>query len=601
VAVKGSGLNTEDFFGSLVDSLNEQLGHSDAATNIIDFIENEIDKEAWGVTEIHRRQLLPLKTFYGLPLDPEDTEILDSWYALDRTSINPAFYQVGVQGQSLCVEAGRRGSKSFIASIIVAYEFYRLCMMKSPQKHYGIATSTSIAIYCIATSATQTKRTIFGQAKALLEYIPAIKRLIDQKKILIGEEQVKYEDKLLFIYSGNSNSAAQVGSSVILLVMDEVARFDDEGGMSSGTDEAESNALTLWSNIGISGVTFKEDAKRVAISSAWAEKDAIQRLYNLAKVSRGWVGFRLRSWDLNPVHAARDNPVIQSEYDLDARKAALEFEGVRFNRAYSFFTDSEVEVAFTGNSVINVSVSPPSDDGLVRLQVTDIRRSTLLTVMHLDPAFVKDAYAVAFGHRETRGDDKVVVIDGLLAWEPDIGQQVGISNVYQVIYQIHAHRPLAKITSDHYNPETIQKLKASGLNASIMTFTQNKQLEIYDFLRKLFHEGRIILPKDSKWSSKLKDELFGIQLIKGKKIDHRKDGTKDLADAVSSVAWHLMSDQSVAFSNKKFEKPVAPIKTVDEHADLDFERRGKSLVRQVRQSYGGWRNNGEVGRWSDDY
>lgn len=519
MAIKGSGLEVEDFLGSLIDTINNELGHSNAANNIVDFLNKEIDREAWGVKEIHRRQWLVLKTFYGLELEPEDIEILEAWYALDRTSINPEFYKVGVQAQSLCIEAGRRGSKSFSASIIVAYEFYRLCMMKSPQKHYGIASSTPIAIYCIATSATQTKRTIFGQAKALLDYIPSIKRLIDQKKIIVGEEEVKYPDKMLHIYSGNSNSASQVGSSVILLAMDEVARFDEEG-----YEEGESNALKLWSNIGISGVTFGADAKRVAISSAWCEGDAIQVLYNKSKTSAGRVGFRLRSWDLNPVHAARDNPIIQAEYDDDPRAAALEFEGVRYNKTYSFFNDIEVERAFTGNSVLRATVMPPAEDNLVRLAITDIRPYRQATVMHLDPAFVKDAYAIAFGHREQRKDQKIVVIDALLAWEPDIGQQVGISNVYQTIYQIHHSRPLSKITSDHYNPETIQRLKGTGLNASIMTFSAGKQLEIYDFTRKLLHEDRLIFPKDSQWSSKLKEELFGIQLIKGRKIDHRRDG-----------------------------------------------------------------------------
>lgn len=519
MAIKGSGLSVDDFFGSLVDSINDQLGHSDVATDIIDFIDNVIDREGWGVKEVHRRQYLLFKTFYGLELDEEDIALLEAWYELDRTSINPEFYQPGVPFQSLCVEAGRRASKSWSASVIVAYEFYKLCMLKSPQKRYNIATSTPIAIYCIATSATQTKKTIFGQARALLEYIPPLKRLIDQKKLIIGEEEVKYPEKLLHIYSGNSNSASQVGSSVILLVMDEVARFDE-----GGTEEGESKAIELWSNIGISGTTFGSDAKKIAISSAWREGDAIEFLYNKAKTSNGWLGYRLRSWDLNPVHAARDNPIIQGEYDLDPRKAALEFEGVRFNRAHSFFNDQEVERAFTGSSVLKVNVLPPADDNLVRLELKDIRRFTQSSVMHLDPAFVRDAYAIAFGHREVRSGEKVAVIDGLLAWEPDIGQQVGITNVYQAIYQIHGSRPLTKITSDHYNPETVQRLKMTGLNASIITFSQTKQLEIYDFARKLLHENRLILPKDSPWSNKLKEELFGIQLIKNRKIDHRKDG-----------------------------------------------------------------------------
>lgn len=578
------------FLDSITDSINEDLGTPDSK-NILDFIDNDINKETWGVTELNPRQILLLKTFYGLSLTEEELSILESWYALDRLSFNPLFYTPGTTYQSLCIEAGRRGSKSFLAAIIGAYEFYRLCAIRSPQKHYNIATSTAIAIYCIATSATQTKRTIFSQIKGLLEHIPFIKRLVDKKKIIIGEEEIKYPDKLLYIYSGNSNSASQVGSSVICLLMDEVARFDEEYKISS--NDNESNALKLWSNIGISGVTFGKDAKRIAISSAWCEGDAIQVLYGISKSSTGWLGFRLRSWDLNPVHASRDNPVIQAEYHLDPRKAALEFEGVRFNNISSFFKDEEITRAFRGSSSIHVS-SDVGKDKLVRIMIHKVLPTSLFSAMHIDPAFITDSFAVAFGHREIINKERYAIIDGILVWDNSPEQTVGITNVYNCIYQIHSHRPLSKITSDHYNPETVQHLRNTGLNASVITFTQARQLELYDFFRKMLHEDRVILPVDSIWSTKLKDELYGINLIKNRKIDHRKDGSKDISDAVVSVVWHLMSD----FSSLEIPSTNSIGNSVPSNpnpnfldSDLTFSNSSKELTKQVRRSYRPWKYN----------
>lgn len=583
-------IEISSFLDSITDSINEDLGTPDSK-NILDFINNDINKETWGVTELNPRQILLLKTFYGLPLTEEELSILESWYALDRLSFNPLFYTPGTTYQSLCIEAGRRGSKSFLAAIIGAYEFYRLCAIRSPQKHYNIATSTAIAIYCIATSATQTKRTIFSQIKGLLEHIPFIKRLVDKKKIIIGEEEIKYPDKLLYIYSGNSNSASQVGSSVICLLMDEVARFDEEYKISSS--DSESNALKLWSNIGISGVTFGKDAKRIAISSAWCEGDAIQILYGISKSSTGWLGFRLRSWDLNPVHAARDNPVIQAEYHLDPRKAALEFEGVRFNNISSFFKDDEITRAFRGSSSIHIS-SDVGEDKLVRITIHKVLPTSLSSAMHIDPAFITDSFAVAFGHREIIKKERYAIIDGILVWDNSPEQTVGITNVYNCIYQIHSHRPLSKITSDHYNPETVQHLRNTGLNASVITFTQARQLELYDFFRKMLHEDRVILPVDSIWSTKLKDELYGINLIKNRKIDHRKDGSKDISDAVVSVVWHLMSD----FSSSEIPSTNSIGNSVPSNpnpnfvdSDLTFSNSSKELTKQVRRSYRRWKYN----------
>lgn len=583
-------LEISSFLDSITDSINEDLGTPDSQ-NILDFIDNDINKETWGVTELNPRQILLLKTFYGLPLTEEELSILESWYALDRLSFNPLFYTPGTSYQSLCIEAGRRGSKSFLAAIIGAYEFYRLCSLRSPQKHYNIATSTAIAIYCIATSATQTKRTIFSQIKGLLEHIPFIKRLVDKKKIIIGEEEIKYPDKLLYIYSGNSNSASQVGSSVICLLMDEVARFDEEYKLSSS--DSESNALRLWSNIGISGVTFGKDAKRIAISSAWCEGDAIQLLYSISKSSTGWLGFRLRSWDLNPVHAARDNPVIQAEYHLDPRKAALEFEGVRFNNMSSFFKDEEITRAFRGNSCIHVS-SDVGEDKLVRLTLHKVLPTSLFSCMHIDPAFITDSFAVAFGHREIIKKERYAIIDGILVWDNSPEQTVGITNVYNCIYQIHSHRPLSKITSDHYNPETVQHLRNTGLNASVINFTQARQLELYDFFRKMLHENRVILPVDSIWSTKLKNELYGINLIKNRKIDHRKDGSKDISDAVVSVVWHLMSDFSSPElpSTNSIGNFVPPNPNPNfSDSDLTFSNSSKDFTKQIRRSYRRWKYN----------
>jgi hypothetical protein len=145
-------------------------------------------------------------------------------------------------------------------------------------------------------------------------------------------------------------------------------------------------------------------------------------------------------------------------------------------------------------------------------------------------------------------------------------------------------------------------LKGTGLNASIMTFSAGKQLEIYDFTRKLLHEDRLIFPKDSQWSSKLKEELFGIQLIKGRKIDHRKDSSKDLADCVCAVAWHLMSDQTASLSfDTTVQRTVRRNNPNDEFADLGFQSSGRPLAGQIRRGYSGWGTNSNgSGSWSHD-
>lgn len=580
MALADGNLDFEGFFTGLAQDLEMQFSSSLAATNIIDFLENEVDQVSWlgEGGSLTPQQITLLKIYDGLELDEEELALVEAWKALDRTTYD---FELGPRRrQAFVMEAGRNASKTFIGSIILGYEWYKLCMMSNPQAFFRIAASTLISIYCLAPAATQTKKTIFGQSRAFLNYIPKIKRLIDNKSIIVGEEEIKYPEKLLYVYAGNSKGSTQVGSRVILMVMDEVARFESKDG--------DSNALELWSNVGVSGITFGEHARRVAISSAWEEGDAIQKLWNASKLEDSWIGFRFRTWDVNP-KMDRDNPIIAAEYNLDAAHAKLEFEGDRSANAYSFFHETEVHRAFRGRVECDIQRVDYGDD-LIRLKVNSVVPATYLTYMHLDPAVVRDAYAMAFGHGTTDSDGrKVVVIDGLAAWEPKPGQAVSLLNVYDIIYGVHTQRPLYKVTTDHaQQAETIQRLRMNGLNASSIFFSNRMQVEIYDATRKLLHENRLILPKDSPWTNLLKLEMMTVQYDQQKgKIYHNADSSKDLIDCVCSVVWHIAGNQTGTGNsvvvNRKSRLGNNPIDRFSRIEDEDsFQTSRRELVSSLR-------------------
>lgn len=541
--------DSSNLFSNLAFEINSAFASSQNLKNIMDFIETEIDQEKWGIT-LNIQQRVILKTFYSLELTIEEESIIESWLVQDKTTWgdNKESYQ------ALVLEAGRRGGKSQLGAIIACYEFYKLCHLPEPQKHYGIASSTPISILALATSASQAKRTIFAQIVGMLRVCKYFLPLINQQKIFIGKEAISYDEKMLNIYSGNSQSSSQVGQSVILLIMDEATRFKDVDG--------DSNALELWSNIGISGINFGADAKRVAISSAWYSGDAIEKLYESSQIDPTWLGFRLRTWDLNPMYH-RDNPIIASEYNINPKRAALECEGVRSASEDSFFDQDEVKACFKGRStVISEQVADP--DGLIRHYLTRLEPATYTSVVHLDPSVSTDTYALAIGHAEKRTvkdetintltveDNTIVVIDGVLTWKPDPTSCVSITNVQHVMLEIHKRRSISKVTADHHNSwETLERMRAYGIKSESLYFSQKLQLEMYENLRLLIHEGRLILPKDSPNKNLLLDELVRIQLIKGKKIDHPKGFSKDTADAIAGVAW-VLTGKSTNYLNAPY-------------------------------------------------
>jgi hypothetical protein len=512
-----------DFSESLKQLESQETGIILSITDFIDQVINLGDEFVLTIS-----QLLILKLVYGLELTEEDHKILDSWQQSQQTTWSNSKKS---PPQVLVLESGRRSGKTTLCSIIGVYEFYCMCLLENPQSFYGIAQSTPIEILILATTANQAKTSIFRQVSMLLKTAPFFNKLIDKGKIFVGKEEISYEDKGLYIKSGNSKSGSQVGGTIKCMIMDEVARFADSNGVS--------NALELWSNLGISCAPFKDKSLRIAISSAWEEEDAILKLYQSTINSIYSVGFRLASWDLNN-NISRDNPIVAYEYDKDPIQAALEFEGIRPTIQFAYLDSAAIDRALTGKSLI--SATPEVKNNLIVLNIFHCEaREQKDTYAHIDPAYKKDAYALAFGHPEyDEQNNLIVIIDGLLAWQPDYEHEVCMSDVGDKIREINKVRPIAKITADHYNSiETIQRLKQEGINSEVVYFSNTNQYIMYSTVRSLLNEGRIILPQDSLWTPLVVRELKRVQQINGKKIDHPKGESKDLADAVAAVAHEL--------------------------------------------------------------
>jgi intein/homing endonuclease len=472
-------------------------------------------------------------------------------------------YDLNVDSTHEYVANGLTTHNSSLAAVIAVYEFYCLSKMKSPQEKYGIARSTPISIIVLATTATQGKKTIFRNVVGILKNSKSayFKRLEDEGLLFVGKEEISLEHKLLYIYSGNSQSGAQVGGTVKALIMDEVARFKDKDG--------KSNAIELWTNLGISTTTFGLEARLVGISSAWYEDDAIEQLYEKTKSDVRSLGIKTRSWDLNPIHASRDNPVVASYYNSDPKQAALEYEGIRPSAVSAFLNSDEVKAAFRGRSLITARKADTErnrqKNNLVSLiidQISDNCSSVKSLVCHLDPGITSDSYALSFGHNEQDENNRqIAVIDGIFSWEPTYNTEVSISNVQDLIIEIHNIIPIRKLTSDHYNSaETLQRLRHQGIPCESTFFSNRVQVSMYSLVRQLCHENRLIIPYDSLWSPVALSELCKVQLIRGTKIDHSPSGSKDIADTIAGVCWALADRLLIDINSLNATLPVEVLK-----------------------------------------
>ena len=444
---------------------------------------------------------------------------------------------LSVPGVEQYVGQGFTNHNSSLCSVIVAYEFYKLCHIPNPQKYYEIGANTPITLLILATTAEQAKGTIFAQISGLFKYVKYFQPLMAKKLVVVGAEEITYKSKQISIKSGNSKSSSQVGYSIICLVMDEVARME-------GNDVEDDNpsALSMWANLGASGISFGKDARRIALSSAWFEGDPIEKLYDFAKTDPTYIGFRLATWQLNPKYG-RDNPIVASAYNSNSKLAALEYEGIRSGIESGFFESDEITRCFTGDVAITTSFSLP--DRRQELIINKVVPAQELSCAYLDPAITKDSYTFAFGRKIlNREGDTIYYVDGVLVWEPDPQHKVSIVHVQNCIKQVHLARPIYALGADHHNSaETVERLNMSGIRSTVYTASNPMQLAQYTFTRELMRDNRLVLPKSSPWRSKLQDELTRVHLIRGVKIDHPKTGSKDISDAVCGLCWLLERTQ----------------------------------------------------------
>jgi|GEM_PF-5415149 len=167
----------------------------------------------------------------------------------------------------------------------------------------------------------------------------------------------------------------------------------------------------------------------------------------------------------------------------------------------------------------------------------------------LDPASTGDAFGLAFGCAgdpipmvQDSADGNQIVemlptvhIDFVLRIKGRRGEEVVFRNVRKLLYEFAAHGfHFARFTTDSYQSrEMCQALEAQGYKAEIFSVDTTK--DPYRLFRALIYDGRFSCYDYPVLYHELKSLEEGPS-----KIDHRADSSKDCADAVCHVVYHVL-------------------------------------------------------------
>jgi len=477
---------------------------ADLSIGILEFVESE---KYLGV-KLFPMQRLILKCFYGLVLTDEEKAVMKRLKKEDKTT-----WREGEHYVELVLNVGMKGTKTTIAGIIALIEEFELYRKGDFEKHYGFPPGKEAYIINVATNADQAKSTIFAQIKGLIRNSPFFRTRRYEER----DDEYEFRDHNVFLKSLHSNSASIVGLACKAVLLDELSRFKDKGGKYS--------ADVVYDSLTHSIQPFGEDGKIIDISSPLFEGDKICSLYEQSKEINGMLGFHLPTWEIN-LNLPFESETMQRELKKNPESFWRDF-GARPSRSVESYCrlPNKIDELFSRGRLMSME-NPMNIKG--QLKDSFAGKPGMEYYLHGDPAARNDAYGLCLGHIEKN----IKILDLVYAFDAPQGGEINLEEVSNFILELYRRFIIKKFTFDTWQAaEIMQKLERRG--ALVEELKISKQ--VYDVGKEEIYAGNVASYPNLRAANEWKD----LELISGQKVDHRKGKSKDIADSMAGVIFHL--------------------------------------------------------------
>ena len=323
--------------------------------------------------------------------------------------------EVDGERRELVLSIGRRSGKTLIASVISAYETYKLLLKHDPHGYYGVASSNPIHIVSVATDKEQASllyKEVSGHFQSCEFYSTYMAHSTQSFASFQTPRDIekygRYVDnplaKASVIVTFKSCVAKSVrGMGMIVVIMDEMAHFNEEGQSSADeVYEAIRPATAAYSRKDPNDSQEAEgpvESRIVAISSPMGRQGKFYELFQAGmkggSSSRNMLCIQAPTWEVNPTIPASE---FEDAYMKDPNVFETEFGGVFSDR-----TSGWLEVKQDLFDCIDKS-RRPSLGAPARMP----------HFLGLDMALVNDWTAIAIGHLESHPERGVVIVVDLV-------------------------------------------------------------------------------------------------------------------------------------------------------------------------------------------
>lgn len=463
------------------------------------------------------------------------------------------------------LQLGKGSGKDFTSTVACAYIVYKLLCLKDPARYYGKPSGDAIDIINVAINAQQAKNVFFKGFKTKIEKSPWFAGKYNAKV-----DGIEF-DKSITVYSGHSERESHEGLNIMLAVLDEISGFATEVG--TGNDQGKTADNIYKAFRGTVDSRFPDLGKVVLLSfprftgdfitkqydEVIAEKEVVTRTHkfiinpelgetpdNTLEISweedhilsykiPGVFALKRPTWEVNPTRSIEDFKIA---FHKDLPDAMMRFACVPTYSNDTFFKQRDkIEKCMTLRNPV---------DNFRRFDESFKPDPDKIYYVHADLAQRHDKCAVAIAHvdrwvnvqviKDYEQVAPIVVVDTVAWWEPKSEGPVDLSEVKQWIQSLRRKGfNIGLTTFDRWQSFDIQQeLKAVGMKTDTLSVAKKH----YEDLAMLVYEERIALPNIPL----LYEELTELKITdNGKRVDHPRKKSKDLADAMCGAVFNAIS------------------------------------------------------------
>ena len=508
-------------------------------------------------------------------------------------------------------QLGKGSGKDFTSSVAFARVIYLLLCLKEPARYFGKPKGDAIALLNVAVNAKQAQEVFFrGNLKKRIVNCP----WFDGKYDKPTAAEIRF-DKNITAYSGHSEREAWEGYNLLLVVLDEIAGFASEAETSGDHNQRGKTADAIYKMYRASVRSrFPKVGKIALLSFPRYKGDFIQQRYD-AVIAEKTTEVRSKtfvihedlpaegdnvftiSWDIDHIVSYKEpqvyalrrptwdvNPTIdiddfKSDFINDLTDSLSRFACMPPEAIDAFFKDTEkIQRAFPAHRP-----GPFNADWSFRESFQPEREKDYY--VHVDLGYTQDRAAVALAHVSDwilvnyggnwKHHQPQVVLDAVRYWTPRSDQSVDFSEIEEFILGLSRRGfNLKMVTFDRWNSVGFrQRLnKDYGIPSDLLSVAKPH----YEDLKLTIDEERLL----GYHLELAVDEMKGLRVIKGNKVDHPRKGSKDVSDAIAGAVYNAISN-SVFDDNPNVEVRYLGAPKADNEVEQEETKFSPEMPREI--------------------